>query len=83
MYVSMGVGRMADNAELKAGMMKFGTDDIIGDKNVQFAERGILPDERVTEWIIERADEWIKDKTSDAETRVGLGEETEGELVAQ
>jgi hypothetical protein len=83
MYVSMGVGRMANNAELNAGMMRFGTNDIIGDKDVRFAERGILPDARVSEWIIERADEWVEDRTVEAETRVGLGTEDEGELVAQ
>jgi len=62
MYLSMGVDMMARNASVSTGLMEFGIDDVIGDKDVRFAERGILPDPRVVEWIVDRADEWLKDR---------------------
>jgi sirohydrochlorin ferrochelatase len=61
LYLSMGVERMANNSVLSIGMMKMGSEEILKDKNIEFSKRGLLPDKRISEWIIGKALNWAED----------------------
>ena len=58
LYLSMGVERMANNSSLSIGRMKMESKEILKDYNIKFAKQGILPDRRISEWIVEKALEW-------------------------
>ena len=60
MYLSMGVERMANNSASFFMGEKQETKELFKDKNIVFAKRGLLPDKRIAEWIVERAVEWLK-----------------------
>jgi len=59
-YLSMGVHNMAQNSTLDCGKMKIASRELFSDKNVHFAERGLLPDGRISDWIVDRALEWVE-----------------------
>ena len=59
LYLSMGVDKMALDSTLSIGMMKMESKDIFIGKNIFFAKRGLLPDKRISEWIADRAMEYI------------------------
>jgi hypothetical protein len=59
LYLSMGVDKMALDSTLSIGMMKMESKDIFIGKNILFAKRGLLPDKRISEWIADRAMEYI------------------------
>lgn len=60
LYLSMGVDNMAQNSVLRIGKMKIESKKIFVDKNVYFAKRGLLPDKRISEWIVDRALEYAE-----------------------
>ena len=59
-YISMGVENMAQNSAITIGRMKIESKEVFAGRNIRFAKRGLLPDERVSEWIADRAMEWVK-----------------------
>ena len=59
LYLSMGVNKMALDSTLSIGMMKMESKDIFVGKSIFFAKRGLLPDKRISEWIADRAMEYI------------------------
>ncbi|MBC8204279.1 MAG: CbiX/SirB N-terminal domain-containing protein [FCB group bacterium] len=60
LYLSMGVEYMANNSMLNIGRMNIESREMFVDKNIHFARRGLLPDKRVSEWIVDRALEWVE-----------------------
>ncbi|MHA1414564.1 MAG: sirohydrochlorin chelatase, partial [Promethearchaeota archaeon] len=60
LYLSMGVERMASTSALFMMGKKTETKKLFADKNILFAKRGILPDKRISEWIVEIAIEWVE-----------------------
>jgi len=59
-YLAMSVEDMAQNSSLHIGRMKIESGKIFAGKNVHFAKRGLLPDKRISEWIVDRAMEWVE-----------------------
>ncbi len=60
MYLAMGVDGMARSSVTRTGMMTLAAEELLAGKDVRFAERGLLPDPRVSEWIADRALEWVE-----------------------
>jgi cobalamin biosynthesis Co2+ chelatase CbiK len=60
LYVGMSVERMAKRSSLNTGMMSLHGKEILSRLNIQFAKKGLLPDRRITEWIVDRALEWAE-----------------------
>ncbi len=58
LYVSMGVANMSQNSALDFRKMKFTAEDALRGKNILFAKRGLLPDSRVSMWLVEQALDW-------------------------
>lgn len=56
----MGVERMANTSASFMMGKKTETKKLFADKNILFAKRGILPDKRISEWIVEIAIEWVE-----------------------
>ncbi len=59
LYLSMGVEGMAERSVLDMGMMKLTAGEALRGSDVRYATRGLLPDPRIPEWIVERAMEWV------------------------
>jgi len=61
MYLSMGVKRMAETSAPHV-MMGFSMDTkkLFEGKNIVFAKDGLLPDTRISQWIVDRAKEWLE-----------------------
>lgn len=59
MYISMGVKRMAENSANKIKRHTIETKTMFEGRNIVFAENGLLPDDRISGWIAERANEWL------------------------
>lgn len=59
MYVSMGVKRMAETSGYVMMGHTMDTKKMFEGKNIVFAEKGLLPDNRISEWLAERAVEWL------------------------
>lgn len=59
-YLSMGVKRMAETSA-PLSMMGFSMDTkkLLEGKNIVFAQDGLLPDVRITKWIVNRTVEWL------------------------
>jgi len=60
MYVSMGIKRMAESSSVVTMGNTMGSMKMFEGKNIVFAESGLLPDARISQWLVERAKEWIK-----------------------
>ncbi len=61
MYLSMGVKRMANKpAPLVMMGLCMDTKKFFKGKNIVFTQNGLLPDARITQWIVERANEWLE-----------------------
>ncbi len=61
MYLSLGVKRMAEtSAPLEMMGFRMDTKRFFEGKNIVFAQDGLLPDTRISEWIVDRAEEWLK-----------------------
>ena len=60
LYLSMGVERMATNSTLFMMGQKIETEELFADKNIHFAQKGILPNKRISEWIVDVAIEWVE-----------------------
>jgi cobalamin biosynthesis Co2+ chelatase CbiK len=60
LYLSMGVEKMATNSALFMMGHKIETKELFTDKNIHFAQKGILPDKQVSEWIVDVAIEWAE-----------------------
>jgi len=58
LYLSSGTSDMAKNVYLSIGSMKVESEKLFAGKNIVFATRGLLPDERVAKWIANTAIEW-------------------------
>jgi len=58
LYLSMGVERMANNSVSFMMGQKTETKELFTGKNICFAKRGILPDKRISEWIVDLAAKW-------------------------
>jgi hypothetical protein len=41
------------------GMMKLTAGEALRGSDVRYATRGLLPDPRISEWVVERAMEWV------------------------
>ncbi len=59
MYLSMGVKNMAENSGIIMMGRTMESKKMFEGKNIIFAEDGLLPDIRITEWIVDRAVEWL------------------------
>ncbi len=59
LYLSMGVEGMAERSVLEMGMMRLTAGEALRGSDVRYATKGLLPDPRVAEWIVERAMEWV------------------------
>jgi hypothetical protein len=55
----MGVEGMAERSVLDMGMMKLTAGEALRGSDVRYATRGLLPDPRISEWVVERAMEWV------------------------
>ncbi|MBE9469332.1 MAG: CbiX/SirB N-terminal domain-containing protein [Bacteroidetes bacterium] len=60
MYTSMGVKQMAENSVTVIMGHEMKTKKMFKNKNIVFAEKGLLPDKRISEWLVQRAKEWIE-----------------------
>jgi len=60
LYLSMGVEKMATNSASFMMGRKTETKALFADKNVRFAKKGILPDKRISGWIVDIAIEWTE-----------------------
>ena len=60
LYLSMGVERMANTSVSFMMGKKTETSKLFADKNISFSKRGILPDKRISEWIVDVAIEWVE-----------------------
>ncbi|MBU1299457.1 MAG: hypothetical protein KJ963_04950 [Bacteroidetes bacterium] len=49
---------MAKNVSLSIGLMKVESKKLFAGKNIVFASRGLLPDQRIVKWIANTAMEW-------------------------
>ena len=58
-YVSLGVNRMSEGA----GVMMMGhtmtSSQMLEGKNIVYSDKGLLPSPKVTEWVVERASDWL------------------------
>ena len=59
-YLSMGVERMANTSAFIMMGQKMETKKMFAGKNIHFAKKGILPDKRIAEWIVNVASEWLE-----------------------
>jgi sirohydrochlorin ferrochelatase len=59
LYLSMGVEGMAERGVLETGMMRLTAGEALRGRDIRYAVRGLLPDPRIPEWIVERAMEWV------------------------
>lgn len=59
MYLSMGVKNMAENSGFIMMGRTIESKKMFEGKNIVFAEHGLLPDERIAEWIVDIAVEWL------------------------
>ena len=60
MYLSMGVKQMADKpAPLVMMGFSMDTKKFFKGKDIVFAQDGLLPDARISKWIVKRASEWL------------------------
>ncbi len=59
LYLSMGVEKMATHSVSFMMGKKTATKDLFAGKNIHFAKRGILPDKRISQWIVDVATEWV------------------------
>ena len=59
MYLSMGVENMANTSGYLMMGRTMETNKMFEGKNIYFAEDGLLPDKRVTEWIVDRGIHWL------------------------
>lgn len=59
LYLSMGVEGMAERSVLDMGMMRLTAGEALRGSDVHYATKGLLPDPRIPEWIVERAMEWV------------------------
>ena len=60
MYLSMGVKNMVENSGFIMMGRTIESKKMFEGKNIVFEEHGLLPDKRITEWIVDRAIEWLK-----------------------
>ncbi|NQS98993.1 MAG: hypothetical protein HQ591_11105 [candidate division Zixibacteria bacterium] len=58
LYLSMGVDRMANNSILSIGRMKMESKEILEGYTIVFADKGLLPDQRISQWIAEKGLKW-------------------------
>jgi len=59
MYLSMGIKNMANTSGYLMMGHTMETNKMFEGKNIHFAEDGLLPDKRVTEWIVDRSIHWL------------------------
>jgi len=59
MYLSMGVKNMAENSGFIMMGRTIESKKMFEGKNIVFAEHGLLPDERIAKWVVDRAVEWL------------------------
>ncbi len=59
LYLSMGVEKMANTSASFMMGKKSETKKLFADKKIRFAKRGILPDKRISEWIVDTAIDWV------------------------
>ena len=59
MYLSMGVEDLAMNSSASIGRVQIRGAEMFSDGNVRFASQGLLPDKRISRWVVERAYEWL------------------------
>jgi len=59
MYLSMGVKNMAYTSGYLMMGRTIETNKMFEGKNIYFTENGLLPDKRVTEWIVDRSIHWL------------------------
>ncbi len=60
MYMSIDIDKMAENTGIIMMRQTFESKKMFEGKNIVFANTGLLPDRRITEWITDRAIEWLK-----------------------
>ncbi|KPK99675.1 MAG: hypothetical protein AMJ91_06915 [candidate division Zixibacteria bacterium SM23_73_3] len=60
LYLAMSVEDMAQNSILDVGEMKIESKEIFAGKKIHFSKQSILPDKRISEWIVDRALEWAE-----------------------
>lgn len=59
MYLSMGVKNMANTSGFVMMGRTIETNKMFEGKNIYFAKEGLLPDKRISEWIVDIAIQWL------------------------
>jgi cobalamin biosynthesis Co2+ chelatase CbiK len=60
LYLALDIEAMAKSISFNSHMMKLDGNTLFKDKNIVFSDKGLLPDKRISEWIVDRAVEWIE-----------------------
>lgn len=60
LYLAMSVEDMAQNSILHIGGIKMESKKMFAGKNIHFSKRGLLPDKRISKWIVNRAMNWAQ-----------------------
>ncbi len=60
LYLVMSVEDMAQNSILHIGEIKMESKKMFAGNNIYFSKLGLLPDKRISEWIVDRAMEWVE-----------------------
>ena len=58
LYLAMAAEDVMRNTSVSVDRMTFRASEMLGDRHIQFATKGLLPSPRVTRWIVARALEW-------------------------
>lgn len=60
LYMCSGVDKLVRRAIKRMAGDSTGDSDIFAGYDVRFADSGLLPDKRISEWIVEKAFEWVE-----------------------
>ncbi len=59
MYLSLAVKNMPGNSGMIMRGHKIDSQTMLKGKNVIYSDKGLLPSEKITEWVVDRATEWL------------------------
>jgi hypothetical protein len=58
-YLSMGVNKIADMSGMVIMGQTVNSTSMLKGKNVVYSDKGLLPSPKITEWVVDRAVEWL------------------------
>jgi len=61
LYLSMGVEKMAQSSVSTFMGQKTETKNLFAGKDIVFSANGLLPDNRIAQWIADKANEWVNE----------------------